>query len=319
MAISGPSSYIPTTNEFIAHWESVNADLGVGNEVTLAGGVGIADLTALRNSLQAQRDAVEGTLNGQEIASATIKQQKGSLIERFQQLAANVRALYGGQPFEAALPDQPGPSDAESKFLKPIVDSLNLWTRINASGTTITLVGGYDDTEFSDDIGFLREEYVTWTKAGSDLKIARAQRNKLQDQIYPILKQYRQIIPGKFAAGSVFIETLPRLSPLPGATPKAVNASAVWDAAETKALLTWEASDNADLKEYQVRYTPGDDYDEDDEAVVATILPGSPLELLTDAGLTQPGASSSFKVYVIVNTGNEKGSATMVITRPVDE
>lgn len=319
MPITGNSSYIPTTNEFIAHWESVNADLGVGNEVTVAGGVGIAELTALRNSLQAQRDAVEAALNGQEISSAEIKLKKTALLQRFAQFAANVRALYSGQPFVAALPDAPGIGESESKFLTPMVDALNLWTRINASGTAIQLVGGYDDTEFSDDIGYLREEYVTWTKAGSDLRLARAQRNKLQDEIYPILKQYRQIIPGKFAAGSVFIETLPRLSPLPGATPKAVNASGVWDAAETKARLTWEASDNADLKEYQVRYTPGDDYDEDDEAVVATILPGSPLELLTDAGLTQPGASSSFKVYVIVNTGNEKGSATMVITRPVEE
>lgn len=316
MAITGNASYISTTNEFIAHWESVNADLGVGNEVTVAGGVGVADLTTLRDSLQAQRDAVEGALNGQEIASATIKLKKQGLLERFAQLAANVRALFGGQPFEAALPDAPGVSDAESKFLKPMVDAHNLWTRITTAGTVITLVGGYNDEAFNSDIAALRADYVTWTKAGSDLKIARAQRDELQGQIYPVLKQYRQIIPGKFAAGSVFIETLPRLTPKPGATPKAVNASAVWDAGEAKASLTWDESTNADLKEYEVRYTPGDEYREEDELVVANIAPGADRELLTDAGLTQPGASASFKVYVILTTGNERGSVAMTVTRP---
>lgn len=319
MAITGPSSYIPTTNEFIAHWESVNADLGVGNEVTVANGVGLVDLSALRDSLQSQRDAVEAALNGQEIASATIKQQKQNLLERFGQFAANVRALFGGGPFEAALPDAPSSGEAESKFITPLVDALNLWQRIELYGTTIILPGSYTGAEFMDDIDALRAEYVTWTKAGSDVKIARAQRNKLQDDIYPILKQYRQIIPGKFAAGSVFIETLPRLTPLPGATPDAVNASAVWDAGEQKARITWDESDNVNLKEYEVRYTPGDDYDPDDENVVATILPGAPREILTDAGLTQPGANSSFKVYVMLTTGNEKGSTTMVVTRPLAE
>lgn len=317
MAISGSSSYIPTTNEFLSHWQLVNTNLGVGNEVTLAGGIGIADLTTLRNSLQAKRDELENTLNVVEIASATIKLKKQSLIERFQQFAAKVRSQYPGQPFEGALPDQPGLSDAESKFTQPMADVLSLWNLILASGATLTLVGGYDNTDFSDELGFLREEYITWLDAQTVTRVVRSERNVLQDEIYPILKQYRAALPGYFAAGSVYIDTMPRLTPLPGSTPDAVNASAVWDADETKARIEWEASDNAHLKEYEVRYTPGDDYDEDDEVVVATILPNAPRELLTDAGLTQEGASSSFKVYVMLTTGNEKGSATMVITRPV--
>lgn len=317
MAISGPSSYISTINEFISHWELANANLGVGNEVILAGGKGVNDLKSLRTSLHTQRSAVEDALNSQVIASSTTKQHKAALIDRFHQFAANVRALYEGSPFESALPHQPRATDAESKFSIPLVDALNLWQRINTSGTVITLPGAYDEGNFADDIDDLHIEYITWAKAGSDLKIARGQRNALQDEIYPMLKQYRQIIPGRFAAGSVYIETLPRLSPLPGATPKAVNASAVWDAAETKARLTWDASSNNKLKEYEVRYTPGTHYDEDDEIVVVNILPNAPRELLTDAGLTQPGASSSYKVYVILTTGNQKGSDTMVVTRPL--
>lgn len=317
MPISGNSSYIPTVNEFIAHWESVDAYLGAGNEVIVAGGKSRADLLTLRTELQTKRDAVEGVLNGVEISSATIKLQKEALLERFAQLAANVRALYGGQAFEAALPDAPGLGDNESKFCKPLVDAANLWQRILDSGATLTLVDAFTVTDFNDAIDDLRQEYIAWTKGGSDLKIVRGERDDLQKQIYPILKQYRQIIPGKFPDDSVYINTLPRLTPKPGATPQAVNASAVWDEAEVKARIEWEASTNNDLKEYQVRYTPGDDYEEDDETIVATISPGQPLTLLTDAGLTQAGASSTFKVYVITNTGNEKGSAALTVEWPV--
>lgn len=318
MAISGPSSYVPTANEFIAHWQSVNAALGVGNEVTLAGGTTVAMLTSQRDALTVQRDALEAALNGVEIASALIKQRKAALIARFQQFVANVRAVYSGSAYEAALPDQPNFSDAESRFIAPLADIENLWERINNAEGALTLVGGYGQGAFNDDVDDLREEYMNWVKAQSDVKIARAQRNALQDKIYPILKQYRQIIPGKFEAGSPYIETLPRLSPKAGATPEPVNASATWDAAEVKARIVFDASDEADLKEYELRYTPGDEYESDDETVVAKIAPDAPREFLTDAGLTQPGAASTFKVYVILNTGNERGSAAMTVERPLE-
>jgi len=50
--------------------------------------------------------------------------------------------------------------------------------------------------------------------------------------------------------------------------------------------------------------------------VAGNIAAGGVRELLTNVGLDTPGAVVSFKVYVITNTGNEKGSNTVVITRP---
>jgi hypothetical protein len=44
---------------------------------------------------------------------------------------------------------------------------------------------------------------------------------------------------------------------------------------------------------------------------------GHPQEFLTGFGLTQPGTEASFKVYVILTTGNEAGSAPMTVERPV--
>jgi len=38
----------------------------------------------------------------------------------------------------------------------------------------------------------------------------------------------------------------------------------------------------------------------------------------TDEGLTSPGQTISVKVFVVLTTGNERGSNTVTITRPVD-
>ncbi len=63
-------------------------------------------------------------------------------------------------------------------------------------------------------------------------------------------------------------------------------------------------------------YTPGPDSDDDADEVAATVAPGGALVLLTLAGLTQPGAVASFKVFVITSTGNTAGTPAMQITRP---
>ena len=63
-------------------------------------------------------------------------------------------------------------------------------------------------------------------------------------------------------------------------------------------------------------YTPGPDSDDDADEVAATVAPGGALVLLTLAGLTQPGAVASFKVFVITSTGNIAGTPAMQITRP---
>lgn len=57
--------------------------------------------------------------------------------------------------------------------------------------------------------------------------------------------------------------------------------------------------------------------DTEDDITIGTIEPGDPLELLTLAGLETPGATALYRVFVILTTGNEKGSNTVAITRPL--
>ena len=49
---------------------------------------------------------------------------------------------------------------------------------------------------------------------------------------------------------------------------------------------------------------------------MATIDPGT-LTITTDEGLLTPGATMRFKLYVVLNTGNERGSNVVEITRPL--
>jgi hypothetical protein len=47
MPLTGPTSYVPTINGFISHWEEVNLLLGAGGPLVLPGGITIAILTRL--------------------------------------------------------------------------------------------------------------------------------------------------------------------------------------------------------------------------------------------------------------------------------
>ena len=119
----------------------------------------------------------------------------------------------------------------------------------------------------------------------------------------------------RLAAFPDLVATLPRLTPLPGHTPGAVDASAVFQApASTKIVYT--ASSDALLERYELRANVGDQYNDEDAIVIATNLPEDPREFVTNFGLTQPGAEIALKVFVVLTTGNEAGSGPMIVERP---
>ncbi len=49
---------------------------------------------------------------------------------------------------------------------------------------------------------------------------------------------------------------------------------------------------------------------------IATNAPGAAREFTVDFGLTQPGAMIVLKVYVITQTGRERGTPPLVVQRP---
>lgn len=318
MPISGPTSYVPTTEEFLGHWAAVDTALGAGNEIVLPGGVNRGALQTKLNALVAKQADLQAKINAEEVARGDVEIRREDLLLRFNQFADKVRALLPGSKWVRALPAAPGINDAQSKFVQPLDDIGNLWGLINADPAIpdITLLGGYAVATFLTEVTALKAASTTLNLARSNTKIALEERNDLQDEIYAILKNYRQVMPTFFAAGHALVESLPKLTPDPGSTPDAVNANGSWDATQNQAKLTWSASSDPNLAHYEIRFCPGPDYSTEIETVVGNVSPSAPREFLTDAGLSAPGNVASFKVYVITSTGNEKGSNTVVITRP---
>ena len=70
------------------------------------------------------------------------------------------------------------------------------------------------------------------------------------------------------------------------------------------------------ISQIEIRFCAGPNYSTDVEQVIGNITPDALREFFTDTGLGAPGNVASFRVYVITDTGNEKGSNTLVVTRP---
>lgn len=96
-----------------------------------------------------------------------------------------------------------------------------------------------------------------------------------------------------------------------------VDGCAVFQAPDAARVVYSESTD-PQLERYELRGTIGDEYDEEDAVVIATHLPADPREFVTLFGLNQPGTEVALKVFVILTTGNEAGSATMRVARPAE-
>jgi hypothetical protein len=321
MPISGPSSYVPTLNLFIPHWVDVNLILGAGGPLVLEDGTTIAILTGYRDQLDGFRASIEAKLNDVQIGSGDVLLKKTALLARIGEFNRKVRGTIGSSPYAAALPDVPGITAAQGNFLGPLDDMAALWAKINAAtipGFTgpLLLPGGYAVATFLTELAALKTAYATESAAEHEVGLERKLRDAIQVKASAALVLYRKAVAGAFAENDPHVLSLPAVTPQPGSTPDAVTANISWDATQLKAKITWSASTEANLFQYEIRFCPGPNYSTETEVVVGNILPTDPREFLTDAGLAASGNISSFKVYVITTLSNEKGSNTVTITRP---
>ena len=318
MPITGPSSYLPTTDLFLAHWLSANTALGAGGPMVLKDGVSQAGLATLRTTLANQRTAVVVAANALEGARADIEIKKAALLLRLNQFNNKLESLATGTRWVQMRPKAFTVSEGMGRVLPPLDDVADLWSRYELGvATTMLLLGGYTRATFITELASLKTAYTAWSSAENGLKLARAARNETQAVIYEILKQYRLRIPAEFAEGSAILETLPRLTPLPGHTPDPVALSAAWNATTSQANLSWTETTDSAVATVEVRASVGPDYDPEDETVLVTQAPSAPRTWAGDFGLAVPGAAATYKVYLLTAEGNERGSNAATVQRPV--
>ncbi len=325
MPITGPASYIPTMNEFVAHWSLCNAALPVAtpllvrqlNNVTMSQ----AQFVALRDLLQAQQTTIQACLTAQHISRGQINLKKAVLLQQFTLFTGLLDGYFRNTEFYGARPLAPGLGLGQENFTRPLVDMMTLWAKINAgpapAGVTLplTLPDGAVQGAFASAVSALQFTYAEEQLKVQEVALARSKRNLIMEQAYLVMKLYREAVPTKLSAFPQLVDTLPRLSPTPGHTPEAVNASAIFQAPESSRVVYEESIDGM-LARYELRGHVGEEYHEEDAVVIASRLPEEPREFVSTFGLTQAGAQVALKVYVILTTGNEAGSAPLLVQRP---
>ncbi|TXT38611.1 MAG: hypothetical protein FD138_303 [Planctomycetota bacterium] len=321
MPISGAGSYVPAINQFLPHWADVNTALGASGPLVLPDGTTVAALTTLRDQLEAIAASLQGKLNDAQLASADVAQKKLALMGRLAEVNRKVRGFLSHTIYAAALPEVPTVSSAPGIILEAMDDMASLWSKINAAtipGFTgpLALLNAYPIATLATDLAALKAAYAALQGANQDVDLERKLRLAAQDKAYAAVRDYRKAVGGLFAETDPLVLTLPKLSPDPGATPDPITASISWDVTQQKAKLTWSASTDPNLSHYEVRFCTGPTYSTDDESTLGTITPAEPREFFTESGLVSPGDIASFKVYVVLTTGNEKGGNTVTITRP---
>ena len=96
------------------------------------------------------------------------------------------------------------------------------------------------------------------------------------------------------------------------------STAALITGAPDKSKIVYDESTDPMLHSFQLRGNVGDDYSDEDAVVLETRNPGDAREFVTGFGLNQPGAKIALKVYVILTTGNEAGSAALFVQRPAN-
>ena len=286
----------------------------------LEDGTTIAIMTGYRDQLDGYRASIQGKQNDVQIAAAFLLAKKTALLARIGEFNRKVRGTIGSSPYAAALSDVPSLTSAEGIFLDPLDDTANLWAKINAAtipGFTgpLLLPGSYAVAAFIAEVAALRAAYITLSAAEHEVNLERKLRNFVQDKAQPALVLYRKAVAGAFAANDPLVLSLPAVTPDPGSTPDGVIATGTFDVTLVQGKITFGPSTDSNLSHFEIRFCSGP-YSTETEVVIGNLSPTDPREFLTLAGLAASGDVATFKVYVILTTGNEKGSNSVTITRP---
>ena len=333
MAISGNASYLPTTQDFCDHWAQADAALVPAPGITMPGGplgwpteVNASTLNGLLSALEIETTNIQSKINGLELARGTSVTQQSELLDLLGQFTDKVRGNLSGTKWIDALPLLPSIGDAQSRFCDPLDDAQDLWLRINVEqvlgvGVVLVLRNGVTQAQFATKVAALK---VTWRSVGQAelaLKLARGHRNQIQGRIYPILKQYRVVLPTYFAPDSPIVASLPRLTPEPGATPTPAVLTGVWNAGTAKADLNAAIPVQVGMKTARLMYAPGSVWNDEDATTVESrnlvgVNLAVPVVFHTDFALSAPGSHALFRVVLVSETDNEASSNVLELTRP---
>ena len=320
MPLTGIDSFPPTMSAFEAHWAQVNTALG-GGGLVLTDGFTLANLTSGRTALMGLMSDKEAATNTRQIGADARNMAKTTCAQRLAEFIAKTKWAVSRGPYKSSIPKKPPFKSDESDFLRPMNDMLTLWAAINADSTIpgftppLLLLGGYTLANATTDVNAATTAFSNHKHAVANEKIAIDKRDAPTASIRAHLVEYRKAVLATFGKGHYLVTSLPSITPAPGSTPAAVVLSGSWDSVGVQGSLSCTAPTGPNLDHLTLKYSPVP-YRESTASVVDN-FPITQLTFLTTFGLIHAGAVADYKIYVVTTTGNQKGSNTVRITRPL--
>ena len=322
MAIEEIDDYPEKMTEFELHWGSVNAALGgaPATDFVLLGGYALAAFSVDKSAIVAALSDQEGFDNNLDFARSDRDETRSDLRQRLILFRETTKTLLPDSRYLRALPATPDERAETQKLLDAWDDMAHVWGQINTDAPPevapeMTLRGGYTLATFQAELTTMRARYDAVKATERAAADGRGARDELLDAAHVRMVQYRERLPITLEPDDPLVASMPILSPSPGSTPDPVTLSGAWEPVALEALLTWSASANTKLDHYTVRVSPGASYDSGNATAAGTIPAGTE-EFRTNEGLASSGDVASFKVFVMLTTGNEVGSNTATVTRP---
>lgn len=309
MPFTGPSSYLPTIDEFRAHWTNVNLALAP-NPLVLLGPYALADLDSDRDDLS---DAITALVAGTNVLEGFRQDRdnlKPDVQERMRQLGQKIRGILAGSTQEGHIADLIDLNASQGKWLVAMRDAIDNWTQVNADPPAgfvgpLTLFGGYTLANFTADCTALETALQGVTQNEQFEEDLRKERDRIYLEVRDHLVTYRDAVEGSFPANHPLILSLPRISRfqlsiaqkevLPGT--EAIAEVVASDAELDAIRYRWEVRREAVNKGYagQGEVRPG---------VVSGLLSGVSGNTVKFAAPRDPGA---YRLYVVAADG--KGGA----------
>ena len=306
--------------QFAQHWQTANTAI-TPDAIKLENGYLLAnfntDLATLQTAFTALT-AQQATLTG---LRSDARNQRKALVRRVEQFRKAVLAALPASNYAAMLPKTPALDAIDTRFLQPLDTMQSVWTQINAAPPLgyvgpLKLEGGYLAAAFTADLALLRTAFA----ALNNSRITTRSLLKTRSALFPLdrqrMKQYRAAIAGRFRKTDAIYLSLPRLSPASGSTPKAVTGLLfAYNEVTNSVRLTFTPSTSANLAQYLLQFSPGPKWNATNVQTLLARDAMPPYEFDFKLDMLAPDATGLFRVVVRNETGNQRASRILKITR----
>ena len=320
MPIYNLTSYLPTMQEFMDHWTAVNTQLGT-KPLVLADGTTLTAFSGLRISIQTAITAVTQAEAQIPTKRQTLLNQKLALRKKLELFRKAVLGSLANSTYVSRLPILPPLGATQARFLKAMETAATVWGNINTNAPAgftppLVLSDGTALADFQTAITALYAAYSAVTTAEVKAGTALSQRDAYLKTARTEMKQYRIVVFARLAPGDPLLTRVPRYSPAPGSTPKAVtNLLAFYNETDNTLKITFDSATSKNTVSYRLYFSPGPKWNATDMELVAVNANAAPFAFDFKLDQVEKNQTALFKVFTTNATENMKASKVLKVKR----